>query len=68
MPAKRSTYCCICHGFRQIGNFWVMEMTIDETHENGYRAGTRGHSSRVKSVDFERGIVETLNSTYHIHG
>jgi hypothetical protein len=63
--AEKPTYRCECHGFVPMGSGWVMQMVISDDHAAyGYRAGTSGHTSKIKSIDFERGIVETRNSIY----
>lgn len=36
-----------------------------EYHENGLPPGATAYSSRLRSVDFERGIAVTQNSIYH---
>jgi len=65
MKAK-PVYPCRYHGLdmHPTGCF-RMEMTVLNKHEaSGAPANSRGFTSALKSIDFERGIAVTLNSIY----
>jgi hypothetical protein len=62
----KPTYKCIFHGLDEIagGCGYRLDMTVLQHHASGAPKGTRGRSSLLKSIDFERGIAVTLNSIY----
>lgn len=63
---SKPTYLILLHGLEQrYPTGFVLDMTILESHEaSGAPTGTRGNSSLLLSIDFERGIAITLNSIY----
>lgn len=65
---ERPFYQCQVHAFIRVGNHWVMDMTVLVRHTaSGYPAGTRGTTSNLLSIDFERGIAVTRNSIYQFN-
>lgn len=54
------------HNVIQIeGGDYVLYMTIEKPHvASGMPEGTKGYSSELLSIDFERGIAITKNSLY----
>ena len=53
-----------------IENFWdgsvVLYGEIYNDEKNRFSDGSHIRTSRVRYIDFEQGVVQTKNSTYHL--
>lgn len=51
---------------KEIHKGCVVEGEIFDDIKKRWKDGTRIHTSRVLKIDFVNGVVETLNSVYHL--
>lgn len=64
MPKMLARYHCKANGLFQFpGGQWGLMIKVLDDHENA-PAGSEGHTSALRSIDFEHGVAVTLNSVY----